>query len=98
MAAYFVLHCRWHDVSRLREYQAGAQASFEGFDVKPLVYDVRSEVLEGESGLPATVILEFPDPDTARAWYRSDAYQAVVGIRLAGSTGVARLVQSVNTR
>ncbi|MCP5025466.1 MAG: DUF1330 domain-containing protein [Actinomycetia bacterium] len=92
MAGYFVLHTKWHDLDRLREYQRGAQSSLAEYGAKSLVYDVRPEVVEGESELAATVILEFPDLDTAKAWYNSPGYQQVLGIRLESSEGIGRFV------
>ncbi len=92
MAGYFVLHTRWHTLDRLKEYQRGAQASLAEYGAKSLVYDVRTEVVEGESDLVATVILEFSDLETAKGWYNSPGYQAVLGIRLQSSEGIGRFV------
>lgn len=92
MAGYFILHTKWHTLDRLREYQAGTQAALEEYGAKPLVYDTRPEVVEGESHLAATVILEFPDLKTAKAWYNSPGYQAVLPIRLESSEGIGRFV------
>jgi uncharacterized protein (DUF1330 family) len=92
MAGYFILHTRWHTLDRLGEYQRGAQTSLAEYGAKSLVYDVRPEIVEGESNLAATVILEFPDLATAKAWYNSPGYQAVLPIRLESSEGVGRLV------
>jgi enhancing lycopene biosynthesis protein 2 len=49
MAGYFVLHTKWHTLDRLGKYQQGAQAAVAEFGGKFLVYDVRPEVVEGES-------------------------------------------------
>jgi len=98
MAAYFVLHTRWHTLDRLGEYQQGAQASFAEHGAKPLVYDTHPEVVEGESNLAATVILEFADLKTAKAWYSSPGYQAVVPIRLESSQGIGRFVTNDASR
>ncbi|MGI9612542.1 MAG: DUF1330 domain-containing protein [Acidimicrobiales bacterium] len=92
MAAYFVLHTRWHNLDRLDEYQNGARSSLAEHGAKSLVYDVKPEVVEGSSELTATVILEFADLATAKAWYHSPGYQAVVGIRLDSSDGIGRFV------
>lgn len=94
MAGYFVLHTKWHTLDRLGEYQQGAQTSLAEYGAKSLVYDVRTEVAEGESELSATVILEFADLATAKAWYNSPGYQAVLGIRLESSEGIGRFVTS----
>ena len=92
MAGYFVLHTKWHTLDRLGKYQQGAQAAVAEFGGKFLVYDVRPEVVEGESELAATVILEFPDLETVKAWYNSPGYQKVLKIRLESSEGIGRFV------
>ena len=33
------------------------------------------------------VVIEFPSMERAQAWYRSDAYQAIVNLRLESSAG-----------
>ncbi len=94
MAGFFVLHTRWHTLDRLREYQAGAQSSLAEHGAKSLVYDVQPEVVEGSSELAATVILEFADLATAKAWYNSPGYQEVLPIRLESSDGIGRFVSN----
>ena len=56
------------------------------------MYDTQPEVVEGESQLAATVIIEFDDLETARAWYNSAEYQEVLPIRLESSDGIGRIV------
>lgn len=94
MAGFFVLHTKWHTLDRLTEYQQGAQSSLAEYGAKSLVYDVRPEVVEGSSELAATVILEFADLATAKAWYNCDDYQAVLPIRLESSDGIGRFVSN----
>jgi len=55
-----------------------------------LVADFTSEVTEGSPG-HATVILRFESKDAARAWYESEAYQAVRHLRMSNTDGVAVL-------
>ena len=40
-----------------------------------------TETLEGDEETRRVVIIEFPDAAAARAWYESDEYQALKGIR-----------------
>ena len=96
MAGYFILHTKWHTLDDLREYQAGAQKALREAGARPLAYDVSTEVVEGESPFPATIIIEFDSVAAAKAWYHSDAYQQVLGLRLASSDGEARFVDSAN--
>lgn len=94
MAGFFILHTNWHTLDRLAEYQAGAQSSLAEHGAKSLVYDVRPEVVEGSSEMTATVILEFADLATAKAWYNCADYQAVLPIRLESSDGIGRFVSN----
>ncbi len=41
------------------------------------------------------VLIEFPDMDKARAWYESDAYQAILPMRTDNMDGTAVLLQGV---
>jgi len=45
-----------------------------------LVHGVTPEVMEGPWA-DATVIIEFPDLDSARRWYASDAYAPLLTLR-----------------
>jgi uncharacterized protein (DUF1330 family) len=42
------------------------------------------------------VIIKFESTEAAKAWYESEAYQAVVGKRLEATTGFAVISQSMN--
>jgi uncharacterized protein (DUF1330 family) len=44
------------------------------------------------------VILKFESTEAAKAWYGSSAYQAVVGKRLAATSGFAVISQSMNLK
>jgi uncharacterized protein (DUF1330 family) len=41
------------------------------------------------------VVIEFPDAETARRWYRSDDYQAALKVRLSTSQGRVFLIDGV---
>jgi uncharacterized protein (DUF1330 family) len=43
--------------------------------------DVVPEILEGDPGLRSVVLMEFPDVESARAWYDAPAYQPLKAIR-----------------
>ncbi len=94
MAGYFILHTTWHTLEHLNEYQAGAQTTLQEYGAESVVYDVKTEVVEGESDHRATVIIRFEDLETAKAWYHSPGYQAVLPLRLKSSEGVARFASS----
>jgi uncharacterized protein (DUF1330 family) len=78
MAAYLVVNYDITDPEGYRSYQQQAAPVMAGG--KLLVLDPASEPMEGSPGAQ-TVIIEYPDKETALAAYRSSDYQAVVGIR-----------------
>jgi uncharacterized protein (DUF1330 family) len=59
-----------------------------------IVHGGSIEVLEG-SWLGHLIIIEFPNMDAARDWYRSPAYQAIVHLRTGNSEGACIIVDGV---
>ncbi len=96
MAAYFIAQYVVNDPKLYREYQAGAGPTIQAAGGELVAFDVAAETIEGTPPGPQTVIVKFESADAARRWYQSPAYQAVVGKRLASTTGFAVLSQSMN--
>jgi uncharacterized protein (DUF1330 family) len=95
MAAYFIaFRDRMKDPARYAAYLDKAVATFEGHEVRPLVANGAMTPLEGERP-DGVVVIEFPDVASAKAWYESPAYQAVLGERLAATEGRAVIVEGV---
>ena len=62
------------------EYLERIQATLDPFAGRFLVHGAEVEVREGT--WPGTVvIIEFPTPEAARAWYDSPAYQEILPMR-----------------
>ena len=57
--------------------------------------DEMPEVVEGEVKQPRTVILEFPSREAFRAWYDSDAYQAILPLRLESAPSTLIVVNAL---
>ncbi|WP_439517408.1 DUF1330 domain-containing protein [Hydrogenophaga sp.] len=58
------------------------------------IHGANPEVTEGE--LPGHIVLiEFPSMDMARAWYHSEAYQAILALRTRHSEGFAALIEGL---
>lgn len=95
VSAYFVVNCRITDPDLLAEYRAVVGASFAGHDVEVLAASSDAAVVEGDPIGTRVVLLRFPSRDAAMAWYHSDAYQQVVGLRLAATEGSALLVDGL---
>ena len=98
MAAYFIAQYVVKDPKLYREYQAAAGKTVQECGGEVLVFDVAAETIEGTPPGPQTVILKFESTEAAKTWYRSPAYQAVVGKRLAATSGFAVIAQSMNMK
>ena len=96
MSAYFIAQYVVNDPALYQEYAAGAGPTIAAHGGKLLALDVASETIEGEPPGPQTVVLEFESVEKAKEWYNSPDYQAVVGKRLAATTGFAVISQSMN--
>ncbi len=96
MAAFFVAQYEVTDADLYREYQAGAGPTIQAHGGELVSFDVAAEGVEGTAPGPQTVILKFESTEAVKAWYTSPDYQAVVGKRLAASSGFAVISQSMN--
>lgn len=96
MAAFFIAQYVVNDADLYKEYQAGAGPTIQAHGAELVAFDVAAESVEGTAPGPQTVILKFESTEAAKAWYNSDEYQAVVGKRLAASSGFAVISQSMN--
>ncbi len=96
MAAYFIAQYVVNDAKLYREYQAAAGPTIQAAGGEVIAFDVAAETVEGTPPGPQTVILKFESAEAAKAWYRSPAYQAVVGKRLAATQGFALISRSMN--
>src|SRR5215472_17385199 len=92
MSAYFVFHNRVHDVEKMQEYIPKALATMAPYHAEVLVCDENSEVIEGSTNLPRTIVIRFRSRDDAIAWYNSATYQAVRPLRLEATQGFGVLV------
>ncbi|MBV8348146.1 MAG: DUF1330 domain-containing protein [Mycolicibacterium sp.] len=69
------------------QYETGGhQEIFDKFGAKVVGIDEKVEIVEGSWPFTRTVLIEFPSKELARAWYESDEYQAVVGLRHRSAT------------
>jgi uncharacterized protein (DUF1330 family) len=78
------------------EYLESVEATFKPYGAKWLVLDAQVEVMEGE--WPGSVVLmEFPDMDTAKEWYRSPEYQQILHLRTDNTISDLVLVEAVGS-
>jgi uncharacterized protein (DUF1330 family) len=92
MSAFLVVNAKVTDLDKLHEYQKAVGPTLAGHTFKVHVSANDAEVLEGTPAGHRVVIMEFSDRDALRAWYDSDAYQAVIGLRFAATDGFAVMV------
>ncbi len=86
MPAYIVANQTITDPETFEKYARAAGPTVAAHGGKLLVAGPGSEVLEGNPD-PATVVMEFESVEKAKAWYDSAEYQAIIGLRLASTTG-----------
>ncbi|MGE7390054.1 DUF1330 domain-containing protein [Streptomyces sp. NPDC004126] len=95
MTAYAIAHLHQPTINEdVLRYIEEIQATMDPFGGRFLVHGKEVEVLEGP--FPGTVVvIGFPDIERARAWYASDAYQAILPLRTGHIPGTAFLVEGV---
>jgi uncharacterized protein (DUF1330 family) len=96
MAAYFIAQYVVNDPKLYREYQAAAAPTIQASGGELVAFDVAAETIEGTPPGSHTVIVKFESPEAAKIWYKSPAYQAIVGKRLAATNGFAIIARSMN--
>ncbi len=84
MAAYIIVRIEVTNLEAYKEYAAQTVAIAQSFGGKFLVKAGAFEQIEG-SGPDRHVVIEMPDVATAKAFYASDAYQAILPIALKNS-------------
>ncbi len=93
MPAYVIADVQVTDPAAYEPYRPLAAASIARFGGRFLVRGGDAELLEGTPAPQRIVVIEFPDADTARRWYRSEEYQKALKIRQSASTGRLILVE-----
>ena len=79
MTAYVVVLSNLKDADKLQEYGSAAEqtiSSFGGTLTKGSL-----SILCGNDPHERLAVLQFPDIDTAKNWYNSEEYQALVPLR-----------------
>lgn len=96
MSAYAVAHMRHVTMGpQIVEYLEKIDATLAPFGGRFIVHGGEIEVLEG-SWPGHIIVLEFPDPDRLRAWYKSDAYQQILPLRTGNSQSDVIVVDGVD--
>lgn len=83
MAAFLIVNFDVDDAAMYKDYQKGAVPSLGiGTAAKVVAYDTASKQVEGSGAGHQTVVLEYATVEDAQAAYDSEAYQAVLPLRL----------------
>lgn len=95
MAVYVIAQGRIENAEMLGEYVGKVIPTIREAGGRILGFDESPEIVEGEVAHPRTVILEFESQEAFRAWYDSDAYQAILPLRLESTPGTLVVVNGL---
>jgi uncharacterized protein (DUF1330 family) len=90
--AYVVAHVDVHDEEGYKPYMAANPAIFKKFGGRFIVRGGKFNAVEGQSR-SRNVVIEFPDYETAMAWYNSPEYQANIKVRQPHSTADVIIIE-----
>jgi uncharacterized protein (DUF1330 family) len=82
MPAYVIANIEVTDPKGYDEYRSRTLATIEKFGGRFIVRGGTAEVKEGKWHPQRLIMLQFPDLDTARRWYDSPEYQAIIKYRI----------------
>ncbi|WP_433554164.1 DUF1330 domain-containing protein [Micromonospora zamorensis] len=97
MSTYLINHLRIPGGVPTEEslrYLEQVEATTKAYGGKWLVMDAEVQVLEG-TWPGSAVLIEFKDAETAKAWYNSAEYQAILSLRVDHTINDLILVDSV---
>src|SRR5438132_9936466 len=86
MPAYVIAQFDVNDVDMYYEYASKIFETTKGYGGRILAAN-DAEVREDSIPHLRTIVGEFPSLDKARAWYDSEGYQAIIGLRQNSTTG-----------
>jgi uncharacterized protein (DUF1330 family) len=94
VAAYVIAQFDLHDIDSYYEYASKIFETLKPYGGRILAAN-DAEVREGSIPHLRTVVGEFPSLEQARAWYESEGYQAIIGLRRNASTGHLFMVEGL---
>lgn len=94
MAAYVTIQVKIKDREKFAAYAKAAGPIGAGYGATLMVRSPVLEVFKGESKFDQLIMLQFPDADTARSWFKSDVYQSLAQLRDQGADVVISLMGS----
>jgi uncharacterized protein (DUF1330 family) len=95
MKGYIIAEVQIHDAVRYENYKKLTPASLEHFGGRFIVRGGGTESLEGGWTPGRVVVIEFPSPAQAKAWWASDDYAPAKALRQATAHTRMLLVEGV---
>ena len=95
MPAYIISDVTIRDREAFEAYRSRAAASIAAHGGRYLVRGGDVETLEGDWQPGPLIVVEFPNSETARRWYRSEEYAAALEVRDAALSRNLILVEGV---
>lgn len=96
MAAYIIAQIDVHNMEQYKAYTLLTPDAINKYGGKFIVRNGDKEMLEGEAVTKRMVVIEFPDMDTARAFYNSEEYTAAKAVREGAAEGSFLLIDGVD--
>ncbi len=95
MKAYIIVDVNITDLARYEDYKKLTPASLVPFEGQFVVRGGIAETLEGDWNPGRIVVLEFPSPENAKAWWSYAGYAPAKAIRQSASEIQMILVEGV---
>lgn len=95
MMAYVIVDLTPINKEKMQEYSAAAAATIAQYQGEFIAKGGITDLTETQTGInefDTKVIIQFPDRDSAQAWYSSEAYQAIIPTRDLGMKSQFHLV------
>lgn len=81
MSAFLFVNVKINDPQKFKQYAELAGPTMAAFNAKPLARGKVIESLSGENMADIAAVVEFESTAQLKAWYASDAYQAIIPLR-----------------
>lgn len=95
MAAYVVVQVDVKDPGRYEDYRKMVPASLEKYGGRFLVRGGKTHTMEGGWAPKRFVLVEFPGPEQAKAWWASPEYAEAKALRQATSDSQLIIAEGV---
>ena len=95
MSTWGIGQIRVKEPARYKEYAAQFMAILNQYGGALVCIGDVADVLEGQWEYPRTVVIKFPDKNSALRWYHSPEYQKIASIRKSAADANIVLVDSL---